>query len=90
MIVEGKTRHIPFLAMFAAVQIGRIWENWPIYSSSKSFPFDHLAPVVQRVGEFFNISRVRMMYYSVSDTDKLGKRKSECSYQESDLRPPDY
>ena len=31
-----------------------------------------------------------MMYYSVSDTGILGKRKSECSYQESNLRPPDY
>ena len=26
-----------------------------------------------------------MMYYSVSDTGILGKRKSECSYQESNL-----
>ena len=29
---------------------------------------------------------VRMMYYSVSDTGKFGKRKSECSYQELNLR----
>ena len=27
------------------------------------------------------------MYYLVSDTGILGKRKSECSYQESNLRP---
>ena len=25
-----------------------------------------------------------------NDAGKLGKRKSECSYQESDLRPSDY
>ena len=31
---------------------------------------------------------LRMMYYSVSDT--AGKRKSEHSYQELNLRPPDY
>ena len=28
---------------------------------------------------------MRMMYFSVSDTGKLGKRNSECSYQESNL-----
>ena len=33
---------------------------------------------------------MRMMYYSVNDTGKLGKRKSECSYQELNLRPSDY
>ena len=33
--------------------------------------------------------RLRMMYYSTSDTGLLGK-KSECSYQESNLRPSDY
>ena len=33
---------------------------------------------------------MRMMYCPVSDTGILGKRKSECSYQESNLRPPDY
>ena len=32
---------------------------------------------------------IRMMYYSVSDTGILGK-KSECSYQESNLRLSDY
>ena len=32
---------------------------------------------------------LRMMY-SVSDTGILGKRKSECSYQESNLRSSDY
>ena len=31
-----------------------------------------------------------MMYYSVNDTGKLGKRKSERFYQESNLRPSDY
>ena len=30
------------------------------------------------------------MMYSVSDTGILGKRKSECSYQKSNLRPSDY
>ena len=34
--------------------------------------------------------QMRMMYSSVSDTDKLGKRKFECSYQESNLRPSNY
>ena len=29
---------------------------------------------------------LRMMYYSVNDTDILGKRKFKCSYQESNLR----
>ena len=29
---------------------------------------------------------MRMMYYLVSDTGKLGKKKSECSYQESNLK----
>ena len=33
---------------------------------------------------------LRMMYYSVNDTGILQKRKSECSYQESNLRPSDY
>ena len=35
---------------------------------------------------------LRMRYYSVSDTGILGKKKSECSYQESNLhvRPSDY
>ena len=34
---------------------------------------------------------MRMMYYSVSDTGILGKRKSECSHQEAThLRPSDY
>ena len=35
---------------------------------------------------------MRMMYYSASgETGKLGtERKSECSYQESNLRPSDY
>ena len=28
---------------------------------------------------------MRMVYYSVSDTGKLGKRESECSFQESKL-----
>ena len=37
-----------------------------------------------------DVLKFGMMYYSVSDTDKLGKRKSECSYQESNLRPSDY
>ena len=32
----------------------------------------------------------RMMYFSVYDTGKLGKRNPECSYQESKLRPSDY
>ena len=31
-----------------------------------------------------------MMYFSVNDTGKLGKRKSERFYQESNLRPSDY
>ena len=41
---------------------------------------------------FFFISKVilRTVYYSVSNTSKLGKRKSECSYQESNLRPSDH
>ena len=30
-----------------------------------------------------------MVYYSVNDTGTLGKRKSECSHQESNLRPSD-
>ena len=34
--------------------------------------------------------RVRKVYFSVSDTGILGKRKSECSYQEPNLRPSDY
>ena len=34
--------------------------------------------------------RLRMMYYWVSDTGILGKRKSECSYPELNLRPYDY
>ena len=34
--------------------------------------------------------QMRMMYYSVSDTGILGKRNSECSYQESKRRPSDY
>ena len=33
--------------------------------------------------------RCKMMYYLVNDT-ATGKRKSECSYQESNLRPSDY
>ena len=33
---------------------------------------------------------MRKMYYSVSDTAILGKKKSECSSQESNLRPFDY
>ena len=33
---------------------------------------------------------MRMVYCSVNDTGKLGKRKSECSYQELNLRPSDY
>ena len=32
---------------------------------------------------------LRMMCYSVSDAGTLGKTKSECSYQESKLRPSD-
>ena len=32
----------------------------------------------------------RIMYYSVSDAGILGKKKSESSYQESNLRPSDY
>ena len=32
---------------------------------------------------------MRIMYYSVGDTGILEK-KSECSYQESNLRPSDY
>ena len=35
-------------------------------------------------------SFLRMMYYSLSDTGKLGKGKSECSYQKSNLRSSDY
>ena len=31
---------------------------------------------------------MKMMYYSVSENCKLGKRKSECSYQESNLDLP--
>ena len=31
-----------------------------------------------------------MMHYSVNDTGKLGKRNSEFSQQESNLRPSDY
>ena len=34
--------------------------------------------------------RMRMMYFSVNDTGKLGKRKSQCSYQESDALPLSY
>ena len=34
---------------------------------------------------FLKRFELRMMYYSVSDTGKLGKRKSECSYQESPI-----
>ena len=30
---------------------------------------------------------LKMMYYSMNDAGILGKRKSECSYQESNLRP---
>ena len=42
-------------------------------------------------GEYFEQNAsMRMMYYSVSDTSILGKRKSEYSYQESNLRPSDY
>ena len=33
---------------------------------------------------------LRMVYYSMSDTAILGKTKSECRYQESNLRPSDY
>ena len=33
---------------------------------------------------------VRMMIILESDAGILGKKKSECSYQESNLRPSDY
>ena len=33
---------------------------------------------------------LRMVYYSVSETGILGKRKSEYSFPESNLRPSDY
>ena len=38
--------------------------------------------------ELYQVSR--MMYYSVRDTGKLRKRKSECFYQGSNLRPSDF
>ena len=33
---------------------------------------------------------MRMMFIQESDAGILGKKKSECSYQESNLRPSDY
>ena len=33
---------------------------------------------------------LRMMFIQESDAGILGKKKSECSYQESNLRPSDY
>ena len=47
-------------------------------------------PALQFIAMFFQHGNkeLRMMYYSVNDTGILGKRKSECSYQESNLRPP--
>ena len=39
---------------------------------------------------FSKEKEMRMVYNSVSDTDKLEKRKSERSYQESNLRLSDY
>ena len=33
---------------------------------------------------------MRMMIIQESDAGILGKKKSECSYQESNLRPSDY
>ena len=47
--------------------------------------FDHWMKKVsdnKRKGERLLIIHPRMMYYSMSDTDKLGQRKSECSYQD--------
>ena len=39
---------------------------------------------------FETISTMRMMIIQESDAGILGKKKSECSYQESNLRPSDY
>ena len=36
------------------------------------------------------LMRMMYMYYSMNDAGILGKWKSECSYQESNLRPSDY
>ena len=38
-----------------------------------------------KVHETKLVGRLRMVYYSVNDTGILGKTKSECSYQESNL-----
>ena len=47
--------------------------------------------ILVRVSARFEIARVRVigsqLYYSVNGTGILGKKKSECFYQESNLRP---
>ena len=43
-----------------------------------------------KIESITNRFRIRMMNYLVSDTGILEKRKSECSYQELNLRPSDY
>ena len=53
--------------------------------------FDLRLPRPTNFARFFSREslKLRMMYYSVSDIGILGK-KSECSYQVSNLRPSDY
>ena len=38
----------------------------------------------------WDVENMRMMIILESDAGILGKKKSECSYQESNLRPSDY
>ena len=68
-----------------AFKWGTKMENNPENSMVNSFKFFHM---VFDYGEF-DASLMKMMYYSVNDTGILGK-KSDCFYQESNLRPSDY
>ena len=60
------------------VQVTLMWSFWP--ESIDSCSWRKLPPQ----------PKLRIVCYSMSEKSILGKRKCECSYQESKLRPSDY
>ena len=66
-----------FMGQTSCIMLGLEYHVW------------HMCNGINVMEYFKSGEQMRMMYYSVSDTGILAK-KSEFSYQESNLRPSDY
>ena len=94
--IKVKLIHNFFIGLFGdllpwqivgALKCGTKMENNPENSTVNSFKFFH---VVFDYSELHACQSNEDIDYSVNDTGMPAKRKPECSYKESNLRPSDY